>query len=181
MSVTGVQATRQIGWAAPLAYVVDGSFMDPDRVRLCPTAGDFQTYRTCNAIIGKTLGPLAGFVPTGTPASSSSSRNKRSESPSFSLATIATLSLLVVYALVSVGAARLRVLAPRRPAVRGMVQPIGRGRCCSPRPYRSLVLAPAFPCDLFPNIVAAWFVAGLTLTPISPTAADRVREGLALS
>jgi amino acid transporter len=97
----------------------------------------------------------------------------------FYLATIGTLSVLVVYVMVSVSALRLQM---RRPGLRSraaMILPVGGALVACYVLYRNVVPAPAFPFDLFPYIVAAWLVIGLTIALAVPDLARRISVGLA--
>jgi amino acid transporter len=95
----------------------------------------------------------------------------------FYLATIGTLSLLVLYTLVSVSALRLEL----RPGGRRLMAlvPIGGAGVALYVLYRNLVPAPASPYDVFPYIVAAWLVLGGTLAFVVPGLRERVSTGLA--
>jgi amino acid transporter len=95
----------------------------------------------------------------------------------FYLATIGTLSILVVYVLVSVSAARLERRTGSRLRV---IVPLGGALVALYVLYRNLIPAPAFPYDLFPYIVAGWLALGLSLAVAVPAVRRRVSEGLAL-
>jgi amino acid transporter len=95
----------------------------------------------------------------------------------FYLATIGTLSILVVYVLVSVSAARLDV---RGGSLLRVALPLGGAVVALYVLYRNLVPAPAYPYNLFPYIVAAWLVLGLSLAVAVPEVRHRVSEGLAV-
>jgi amino acid transporter len=97
----------------------------------------------------------------------------------FYLATIGTLSLLVVYILISASAFKL-VAAGRVGASRlELVLPVGGVVVAAYVLYRNLVPAPDFPFDLFPYIVAGWLVAGLAIALAVPGLARRISEQLA--
>jgi amino acid transporter len=97
----------------------------------------------------------------------------------FYLATIGTLSVLVVYVLVSVSALRLQMREPGLRARIAMILPVGGALVALYVLYRNLVPAPAFPFDLFPYIVAGWLVIGLTIALAVPEVARRISVGLA--
>jgi amino acid transporter len=94
----------------------------------------------------------------------------------FYLATIGTLSILVVYVLVSVSAARLELRGRARVRV---ILPLGGALVALYVLYRNLIPAPAFPYNLFPYIVAGWLVVGLSLAVAVPEVQRRVSAGLA--
>jgi amino acid transporter len=95
----------------------------------------------------------------------------------FYLATIGTLSILIVYVLVSVSAARLEVSVRAR---LGVLLPLGGALVALYVLYRNLVPAPAFPYNLFPYIVAGWLVLGAGLAIGVPEVRRRVSAGLAV-
>jgi amino acid transporter len=97
----------------------------------------------------------------------------------FYLATIGTLSILVVYVLVSVSAARLQARGPDRRSQLAVILPVGGALVALYVLYRNLVPAPAFPFNLFPYIVLGWLILGLTLAIAVPGVRRRVSEGLA--
>jgi amino acid transporter len=97
----------------------------------------------------------------------------------FYLATIGTLSLLVLYVLVSVSAMKLEFSkGSGRRSVVGLVVPIGGAAVALYVLYRNLVPAPASPYDVFPYIVLAWLVLGATIAVVVPSVRERVALGL---
>lgn len=98
----------------------------------------------------------------------------------FYLATIGTLSVLVLYVLVSASALRLQMSTPGLKSRLAMILPIGGAIVALYVLYRNLVPAPAFPYDLFPYIVAGWLVLGITVALVLPGLSGRIRDGLAL-
>jgi amino acid transporter len=98
----------------------------------------------------------------------------------FYLATIGTLSLLVVYILVSASAFRLIAARQVRASRLELVLPVGGVAVAGYVLYRNLVPAPASPFDVFPYIVAAWLLVGLGIALAVPGLARRINEQLAL-
>jgi amino acid transporter len=98
----------------------------------------------------------------------------------FYLATIGTLSLLVVYILVSAAAFRLIFTRAVRASRLELVLPVGGAAIAGYVLYRNLVPAPASPFDVFPYIVAAWLLVGLAIAVGVPGLARRISEQLAL-
>jgi hypothetical protein len=98
----------------------------------------------------------------------------------FYLATIGTLSLLVVYILVSISAFRLIVGGLVRASRFELILPVGGVAVAAYVLYRNLVPAPAFPFDIFPYVVAAWLLVGLGIALAVPGLARRISEQLAL-
>jgi amino acid transporter len=98
----------------------------------------------------------------------------------FYLATIGTLSVLVVYVVVSVSALRLELDGPGRKSWVAIVVPVGGSVVAIYVLYRNVVPAPAFPFNLFPYIVAGWLVLGLGLALGLPNLSRRIRLGLEL-
>jgi amino acid transporter len=99
----------------------------------------------------------------------------------FYLATIGTLSILVLYVLVSISAARLEVRRSKRPVSVALIVPLGGAAVALYVLYRNLVPAPAFPFNLFPYIVAGWLLAGMTIAIAVPAVGQRVAAGLGLA
>jgi amino acid transporter len=97
----------------------------------------------------------------------------------FYLATIGTLSVLVLYVLVSVSAIWLALQAQTRRQLLAVLLPAGGALVALYVLYRNLVPAPAFPYNLFPYIVAAWLVVGLAVALGLPEVRRRVSAGLA--
>ena len=98
----------------------------------------------------------------------------------FYLATIGALCLLVVYVLVSVSALRLLLGQPDRWSLARAILPIGGAAAALYVLYRNLILAPAFPFNLFPYLAAGWLILGLTVAAAVPQLRRRVSEGFAL-
>jgi amino acid transporter len=98
----------------------------------------------------------------------------------FYLATIGTLSLLVVYILVSLSAFRLIAGGLVRASKLELILPLGGVAVAGYVLYRNLVPAPASPFDVFPYIVAAWLLVGLVIALAVPGLARRISERLAL-
>jgi amino acid transporter len=96
----------------------------------------------------------------------------------FYLATIGTLSVLVVYVMVSASAVRLELGAPGRKSWVAIVVPVGGAAVALYVLYRNVVPAPAFPFNLFPYVVAGWLVLGLALAFLVPGLSRRIRRGL---
>ncbi len=99
----------------------------------------------------------------------------------FYLATIGTLSILVLYVLVSLSALRLQHRRRERPLQLGTLLPVGGAAVALYVLYRNLIPAPAFPYDLFPYIVAGWLLIGVTLALAVPQIRERVRHGLGVA
>lgn len=98
----------------------------------------------------------------------------------FYLATIGTLSVLVVYVVVSASALRLELNAPGRRSWLAVVIPVGGATVALYVLYRNVVPAPAFPFNLFPYIVAGWLALGLAFALLVPDLSGRIRRGLEL-
>jgi amino acid transporter len=98
----------------------------------------------------------------------------------FYLATIGTLSLLVVYILVSISAFRLIVGGLVRASRFELILPLGGVAVAGYVLYRNLVPAPASPFDVFPYVVAGWLLVGLGIALGVPGLARRISEQLAL-
>jgi amino acid transporter len=96
----------------------------------------------------------------------------------FYLATIGTLSILVLYVLVSVSALRLELRRRERRLQLATLLPVGGAAVASYVLYRNLVPAPAFPYDVFPYIVAVWLLLGATLALAVPQIRERMTQGL---
>jgi amino acid transporter len=64
MSVTGVQAARLLGRAAPLAHVLAGACMVLIGYGFVRLSAAFSHAGSVYAFIGRTLGPRAGFFAT---------------------------------------------------------------------------------------------------------------------
>jgi amino acid transporter len=97
----------------------------------------------------------------------------------FYLATIGTLSLLVIYIIVSVSSLRLLVGRVRPVSRLELVLPVGGAVVAGYVLYRNLVPVPDYPFNLFPYIVAGWLLAGLGLSVGVPGLAGRISAQLA--
>jgi amino acid transporter len=123
------------------------------------------------ASMGLTLVALLAFGIAGT----------RALDAFFYLATIGTLSVLVLYVLVSVSALRLELRRSEHPLRATAILPIGGAAVALYVLYRNLVPAPASPYDVFPYVVAAWLVIGAVVAAAVPGIGRRVSAGLGLS
>jgi amino acid transporter len=97
----------------------------------------------------------------------------------FYLATIGTLSLLVIYIVVSLSALRLlrgRVAGLRRLE---LLLPVGGVAVAGYVLYRNLIPVPDYPFNLFPYIVAGWLLLGLAASLGVPGLAERISSQLA--
>jgi amino acid transporter len=92
----------------------------------------------------------------------------------FYLATIGTLSLLVMYVLTNVGAARH--LGRRSPWQ--VVAPAGGVLIAAFVLYHNLWPVPPRPYQFFPYLVAGWLLAGLVITTVIPGFSAKVGSGL---
>jgi amino acid transporter len=92
----------------------------------------------------------------------------------FYLATIGTLSLLVMYVLTNVGAARH--LGRRSPWQ--VVAPAGGVLIAAFVLYHNLWPVPPRPYQFFPYLVAGWLLAGLVITTVIPGFSAKVGGGL---
>lgn len=96
----------------------------------------------------------------------------------FYLATIGTLSVLVLYVLVSMSALTLHLRERRGWRTPALLLPLGGVLVALYVLYRNLVPAPAFPFNLFPYIVTGWLLLGATVSIALPQVRDRVADGL---
>jgi amino acid transporter len=108
------------------------------------------------------LGLLVGFAAAGATALHTF----------FYLATIGVLSLLLMYVVTNLGAARLLGL-------RGSFLPACGIAVATYTLYRNVWPVPEHPFDLFPYVVLAWLGLGALLTLAVPGFAPRVRAALA--
>jgi amino acid transporter len=92
----------------------------------------------------------------------------------FYLATIGTLSLLVMYVLTNVAAARH--LGRRSPWQ--VVAPAGGVLIAGFVLYHNLWPVPPAPYEFFPYLVAGWLIAGLVITAVIPGFSAKVGGGL---
>jgi amino acid transporter len=96
---------------------------------------------------------------------------------SFYLGTIGTLSLLVAYAMVDVGASKLMWKHAKNKAV--VIVPLLGFAVLAYTMYNELYPRPPAPYDYFPYIVAAWLVIGIGAVVAVPGVASRIGRGLA--
>jgi len=92
----------------------------------------------------------------------------------FYLATIGTLSLLVMYVLTNVAAARH--LGRRSPWQ--VVAPVGGVLIAGFVLYHNVWPVPPAPYEFFPYLVAGWLAAGLVITAVIPGFSAKVGGGL---
>jgi amino acid transporter len=92
----------------------------------------------------------------------------------FYLATIGTLSLLVMYVLTNVAAARHL----GRRSLWQVVAPVGGVLIAGFVLYHNLWPVPPLPYEFFPYLVAGWLVAGLVITAVIPGFSAKVDVGL---
>ena len=93
----------------------------------------------------------------------------------FYLATIGTLSLLVMYVLTNVAAARHL----GRRSLRGVVVPAGGVLIAGFVLYHNVWPVPPAPYVFFPYLVLGWLLAGLIITAVLPGFSAKVDDGLA--
>jgi amino acid transporter len=96
---------------------------------------------------------------------------------SFYMGTIGTLSLLVAYAMVDVGAIKLMWKHASRKAV--IIVPALGFAVLAYTMYNELYPRPPAPYDYFPYIVAAWLLIGIVAVVAVPGVAGRIGRGLA--
>ena len=167
MSITGVAAAAVLGRAAPLAFVVAAlgvGFVAYGFVRL---AGEFSHAGSVYAFVGRTLGPRAGFVAgwalLGTylvfpPMSMMGvAIFGRAFLTTTGLATIGVLSLLVMYMLTNVAAARH--LGRRSPGQ--VVAPAAGVLVAGFVLYHNVWPVPPALYAFFPYLVLGWLLTGL--------------------
>src|SRR5690242_7440356 len=92
----------------------------------------------------------------------------------FYLATIGTLSLLVMYVLTNVAAARHL----GRRSLWQVVPPAGGVLIAGFVLYHNVWPVPPAPYEFFPYLVAGWLAAGLVLTAVIPGFSAKVGDGL---
>jgi amino acid transporter len=95
----------------------------------------------------------------------------------FYLATIGVLSLLVMYIVTNVGAARFFLTRPEGIRRFELAFPIVGVAVAGYVLWKNLSPVPDFPFNLFPYIVAGWLLAGLAITFVAP--ARRVTDAAA--
>jgi amino acid transporter len=99
----------------------------------------------------------------------------------FYFGTVGSLSLLVAYAMTSLGAIRLS-LRERPARAAGEIAVIVLGiAVIGYILYKSVYPVPASPANVFPWIVAAWLLLGAGIAVLSPGLAGRIGRGLAAS
>jgi amino acid transporter len=122
--------------------------------------------------LGLSLCAIVAFAVAGTPAID----------VFFYLATMGILSLLVMYVVTNIGALRYLFLeSPRRAPAWEVVFPLGGIAFAVYTLYKNLWPVPAYPFNVFPYVVAAWLVVGVTTAFAVPGFATRVAGGLARS
>lgn len=99
----------------------------------------------------------------------------------FYLGTIATLSLLVAYILVNVGAIKYLFIDARRVGRWEIFMPVLGIAFLAYTLYRQVVPVPASPYKYFPYVVVAYLVIGAALVVAVPGMAARIGAGLARS
>ena len=92
----------------------------------------------------------------------------------FYLATIGTLSLLVMYVLTNVAAARHL----GRRSLWQVVPPAGGVLIAGFVLYHTVLPVPPPPYEYFPYLVLGWLAAGLLITAVVPGFSGKVGEGL---
>ena len=92
----------------------------------------------------------------------------------FYLATIGVLSLLVMYVLTNIAAARHL----GRRSLRQVVAPAGGVLIAGYVLYRNVWPVPAAPYEFFPYLVLGWLLAGLIATAVIPAFSQKVDVGL---
>ena len=99
----------------------------------------------------------------------------------FYLGTIATLSLLVAYILVNVGAIKFLFISARRVSRWEIFMPVLGIAFLAYTLYRQVVPVPASPYKYFPYAVVVYLLIGAALVIAVPGMAARVGTGLARS
>lgn len=94
--------------------------------------------------------------------------------------TIGTISILVAYALATLGALRFLFTGVRKAPAWQVVIPVVAFLFVAYTIYKNAV-GLEYPYNTFPYIVAAWLVVGVLLVLFTPGLARRVRENLAAS
>lgn len=94
--------------------------------------------------------------------------------------TIGTISLLVAYALATLGALRFLFTRTRKAPAWQVVIPVLAFLFVIYTIYKNVV-GQVFPYDRFPWVVAGWLVVGIGLVVLTPGLATRVRRNLARS
>ncbi len=92
----------------------------------------------------------------------------------FYLATIGVLSLLIMYVLTNIAAARHL----GRRSLRQVVAPAGGVLIAGYVLYRNVWPVPAAPYEFFPYLVLGWLLAGLIATAVIPAFSQKVDVGL---
>ncbi len=94
----------------------------------------------------------------------------------FYLGTIGTLSLLIAYGMVNVGAARLMMRTAAAKTI--VIVPVAGFLILGYTMYNEVHPRPPYPYDIFPYIVIAWLVVGMALVALTPGVASRIGRGL---
>jgi amino acid transporter len=94
----------------------------------------------------------------------------------FYLGTIGTLSLLIAYGMVNVGAGRLMLRTAKSKAI--VIVPVAGFLILAYTMYNELYPRPLYPYDIFPYIVIAWLVIGLALVALTPGVAAQIGRSL---
>jgi amino acid transporter len=94
------------------------------------------------------------------------------------LGTLGTLTILVGYALVCVGASRAALNGRLQVAKWRAVIPIAAALLVAYTLYNQLVPAPAMPYRLFPYIALAWLIIGAAIVLFAPNMAKRIGDAL---
>jgi len=119
--------------------------------------------------LGLQLCAIVSFAIAGTPAID----------VFFYLATMGILSLLVMYVVTNIGAVRYLFLSGvRRAPAWELVFPVGGIGFAVYTLYKNLWPVPDYPFNLFPYVVLAWLLVGLTAAFFAPGFATRVERGL---
>ena len=94
------------------------------------------------------------------------------------LGTLGTLSILVGYAMVCIGASRAALNGQLQVARWKAIVPIVAALAVGYTLYNELVPAPAHPYNLFPYITLAWLIIGAAVVLFAPHLATRMGDGL---
>jgi amino acid transporter len=94
------------------------------------------------------------------------------------LGTLGTLSILVGYAMVCIGASRAALNGQLQVAKWKAIVPIVAALAVGYTLYNELVPAPAHPYNLFPYITLAWLIIGAAVVLFAPHLATRMGDGL---
>jgi amino acid transporter len=94
------------------------------------------------------------------------------------LGTLGTLSILVGYAMVCIGASRAALNGHLQVARWRAIVPIAAVLMVGYTLYNQLVPAPAWPYSLFPYVTLAWLIVGAAVVLFTPHLAKRMGDGL---